>query len=89
MVSTVAMLLISDSLSLAENGIVSAEGEGRSVEDLETGLKIFYKADVRICQFFFDVEALSCSWAFLVFIKPVFFIFNLCLISSCVHLALL
>ena len=36
------MLLISDSLSLAEDSSVSAEVEGRSVEDLETGLEIFF-----------------------------------------------
>ena len=42
MVSTEAMLLISDSLSLAEDSIVSAEVEGRSVEDLETGLEILF-----------------------------------------------
>ena len=42
MVSTEAMLLISDSLSLAEDDIVSAEVEGRSVEDLETGSEIFF-----------------------------------------------
>ena len=42
MVSTEAMLLISYSLSLAEDGIVSAEVEGRSAEDLETGLEIFF-----------------------------------------------
>ena len=42
MVSTEAMLLISSSLSLAEDGIVSAEVEGRSVEDLETELEILF-----------------------------------------------
>ena len=41
MLSTEAMLLISHSLSLAEDGIASAEVEGGSVEDLETGLEIF------------------------------------------------
>ena len=42
MVSAEAMLLISDSLSVAEDGIVSAEVEGRSVEDLETLLEILF-----------------------------------------------
>ena len=41
MLLTEAMLLISNSLSLAEDGIVSAEVKGRSVEDLETGFKFF------------------------------------------------
>ena len=42
MVSTEAMLLISDSLSLAEDGIVLADVEGRSVDDLEAGLEILF-----------------------------------------------
>ena len=79
MVSTEAMLRISDSLSLTDNGIVSAEVEGRSVKDFETGWieNSFYKSNVRICQFFFDIEVLSCSWAFLVFMKPVFLLSHL------------
>ena len=78
MVSTEAMLLISDSLSMAEDGIVSAEVKGRSVEDLETGLEIlFAKRMSESVNFFFDIEALSSSWAFLVFIKPVFLLNHL------------